>query len=173
MQHERQRFLIALSGIAGCLVIAAGILFSTPAMFVVDAPSPRLPAIAVQSPLARLPLPAVAAEPSPTVSSRPRPARVPMAHVTAAPRVTVAASPVGDDRVVDLRIPEVALPPATLPAGARPIPVAGLPQTSGRAVADVGAEPVDRGPVTAAFVTAGTHVGQGFRTVGRTLKNLF
>ena len=29
------------------------------------------------------------------------------------------------------------------------------------------------GAVTGAFVTAGTHVGGGFRTVGRTLKKVF
>ena len=31
----------------------------------------------------------------------------------------------------------------------------------------------DRGPVTGALVTAGTHIGGGFRTVGRTLKKVF
>ena len=31
----------------------------------------------------------------------------------------------------------------------------------------------ERGPVTGAFVTAGTHVGGGFKTVGRTLRRVF
>ena len=31
----------------------------------------------------------------------------------------------------------------------------------------------ERGAVTGALVTAGTHIGGGFRTVGRTLKRVF
>ena len=47
------------------------------------------------------------------------------------------------------------------------------PQASGAdiVIGDNGAR--EHGPVTGALVTAGTHIGGGFRTVGRTLKRVF
>ena len=45
------------------------------------------------------------------------------------------------------------------------------PSAGGKNVAETGGR--DRGPVTGALVTAGTHIGGGFRTVGRTLKRVF
>ncbi len=57
--HERRRFLIALSGIGICLLIAAGILFTTPAVLVLDAPSPRAAVMTLPAPLPRLAVPVV------------------------------------------------------------------------------------------------------------------
>jgi len=171
---ERRRFLIAVSGIGICLLIAAGILFTTPSVLVVDAPSPRVAAVLLPAPLPRLPVP-IAYQPAGLTAPRPNPSRA-MAPRVATPRLHVAEPRLVAGHVVpDVRLPAEPLPPApaTLSVRARPIPVAGVPAASGRSVPRAEDESQDHGAVTAAFVTAGAHVGQGFRTFGRTLKNLF
>jgi hypothetical protein len=171
--HERRRFLIALSGIGICLLIAAGILFTTPAVLVLDAPSPRAAVVTLPSPLPRLAVPVVAQESVAPAAPR-RSGSLTSRVVT--PRLRVAEPSLASGNVVpDLTLPAVQMPqaPDTLFASTYAIPVAGVPETSRRSVPHVENEPADHGAVTTAFVTAGTHVGQGFRTVGRTLKNLF
>ena len=170
---EQQRFAVALGGVCGCLVIAAVIVLTSPG----DVTPP--PVAGVPATLAdRLP-------------------RVPMpswSDVTIAPRISRAAAPVGAARlesreavpVAQTTTGDIALAsappdigePSPLPSSiavrhaTMPVVVGNVPEPGTTTVAAF--RPTrERGPVTGAFVTAGTHVGGGFKTVGRTLKRVF
>jgi len=166
---EQQRFAVALGGVGGCLVIAAVIVLTGPG----DVTPP--PVVSVPATVAhRLP-------------------RVPMpswSDVIVAPRISRAAAPVRAARlesreavpVAQTTTGEIALAsappdidePSPLPSSiamrqaTMPVVVGHAPRPTETALATR-----QRGPVTGAFVSAGTHVGGGFKTVGRTLKRVF
>jgi hypothetical protein len=61
------------------------------------------------------------------------------------------------------------------PLDARPVPLmlSGAPRAAGADLVVAESRARERDAVTGAFVTAGSHVGKSFRTVGRTLKRVF
>jgi hypothetical protein len=169
---EQQRFAVALGGVGGCLVIAAVIVVTGPGA--VTPPVPDVPATFADR-LPRVPMPS-------------------WSDVTVAPRASRAAGPVRVARlesreavpVAQTTIGDIALAPAPPDIDApRPLPSSiGMRQAPMPVVIGHAPRPTDtvfaaqepageRGPVTGAFITAGTHVGGGFKTVGRTLKRVF
>ena len=170
--QEKPRFAIALSGVVGCLCLAAGIIITAPRASVIP-PVPSVP-VARAERLPGLPMPSWSDVKAPVVSrlaARPvsrfglreaplsdatlfvRPDAPPVEAATAAPAVLNRQS-----AIVNRQFPV-------------PVVFSNAPTATGgadrRTVAD------ERGPVTSALVTAGTHIGGGFRTVGRTIKKVF
>ena len=178
--HEKPRFGIALAGVGGCLCIAAGIVLTAPHEIAVPsvnglpvrhAPSGcrdcRCRRGLMWQPLSPLQERRVR---SPGVhEALPSDAHV-LAQVDAPRAETVTAAPAVLNRqsspgklaqcieVVNRQFPV-------------PVVLSNAPSARGKNVAETGGR--DRGPVTGALVTAGTHIGGGFRTVGRTLKRVF
>jgi hypothetical protein len=177
--HEKPRFAIALAGVGGCLCIAAGIVISVPRESALPSVN-GLPAPRAER-LPRLPMPSwsdVAAPVASATAARPE-SSVQEAHVRAhvdAPRVeALIAAPAVINRQSSPR--ESSGTPSAIEGSIvnRQFPVPVLltnpPSAGGKSVAETGGR--DRGPVAGALVTAGTHIGGGFRTVGRTLKRVF
>jgi hypothetical protein len=191
---ERRRFLAALGGLAGALGIAAAFVF-------VPAQAPRLPA----APEVHVMLPQPAALEAPSMRRLtemargvevrrpvPRPrmretrpaahsAAAPLPGVAAAPAVVAAARPLRASAVMPsvrtaaVRLETTAQPPA---GAVETAPVART--ASSDPDADAAGDNRERGPVTGALAAAGSHVGdgfrtvgEGFRTVGRALKRVF
>ena len=168
--HEKPRFGIALAGVGGCLCIAAGIVLTAP--YEIAVPSVNgLPAARAER-LPRLPMPSWSDVAAPVASARaarpessvhealPSDAHA-LAHVDAPRAETVTAAPAVLNRqssIVNRQFPV-------------PVVLSNAPSDREKNVAETGGR--DRGPVTGALVTAGTHIGGGFRTVGRTLKRVF
>ena len=169
--HEKPRFGIALAGVGGCLCIAAGIVLTAPHEIAVPTVNDLPPARAERLP--RLPMPSwsdVSTPVAASVSTARTESRVPdalpsdahvLAHVDAPRAEMVTAAPAVLHRqssIVNRQFPV-------------PVVLSNAPTASGTNVAETGGR--DRGPVTGALVTAGTHIGGGFKTVGRTLKRVF
>ena len=182
--HEKPRFGIALAGVGGCLCIAAGIVLTAPHEIAVPSVN-GLPAARAER-LPRLPMPSWADVAAPVASARAaRPgssvhealtsdAHV-LAHVDAPRAETVTAAPAVLNRQSSPRLSsgtpsaiEGSIFNRQLPV---PVVLSNAPSDREKNVAETGGR--DRGPVTGALVTAGTHIGGGFRTVGRTLKRVF
>ena len=175
--HEQQRYALALAGVGGCLCLAAGIMLTAPrdlAIPSVDArpvtPAEGLPRVAMPSWSEVTVTPA----PAPRVN-RVRAVAVALAETVPEP---TPAAPIASARVELFAVTPVSLEAAAprVLRGARssmPVMLPTAPQANGLEV--VAARPPARGhgAVTGAFVTAGTHVGGGFRTVGRTLRRVF
>ena len=168
--HEKPRFGIALAGVGGCLCIAAGIVLTAP--YEIAVPSVNgLPAARAER-LPRLPMPSWSDVAAPVASARaarpessvhealPSDAHV-LAHVDAPRAETVTAAPAVLNRQSSIVNRQFHVP----------VVLSNAPGATRKNVAETGGR--DRGPVTGALVTAGTHIGGGFRTVGRTLKRVF
>lgn len=178
--HEQQRFAVALAGIGGCLCLAAGIVFSGPRGLVIpgvdDVPVAQGPS------LPRLPLPSWLDTTRPDVPEARGPVTRGRAIAPASRAETITTAPLAAREPVLVAMGARApgeLRPATLttdvmtPAVAPvPLMLSTAPLASGIEVV-VADKPRDRSVVTGAFVTAGTHVGESFKTVGRTLKRVF
>jgi hypothetical protein len=175
--NERRRFLVALSGLAGSLGLAAGIALTGPVrpspQPVAVAPVPAAPAAAMAMPLPALPVPASA--PARRDNARPPdPAPAPAARAPRALAAVHVPVPV-QSRLPALehgqrRPPSRALLPgrayeAALSASA-PTAVAAPPPAPGDPAAR-------RGAVSQGVAAAGHHMGAGFGTAGRTLRRLF
>lgn len=159
---EKGRFAVALAGVGGCLCLAAGIVFSGHG----DAVAPQVgppPSARVET-LPRWPVP------SSTEVAVPQPARrapmsaqrdLVMATVVELPASTETAMESAPLRVLSTRRLAIPMLVGTAPgaAGAQVL----APQERARS----------HGAVTGALLTAGTHVGGGFKTVGRTLRRVF
>jgi hypothetical protein len=185
--HETQRFALALAGIGGCLGIAAGIVVTGLADVAV-VPVPNLPPARAAQTLPRFPTPSWSDMTSEVATARTRrnvrPApsgsgvtmsvsgvAMTTADDTSAP-VNLSLDPFGKLRVDDQRGRTVEV---TTPLDARPVPLmlSGAPRATGADVVVAQSRTHERDAVTGAFVTAGSHVGKSFRTVGRTLKRVF
>ena len=172
--HEQQRFALALAGVGGCLCLAAGIMLTAPR----DLEMPSVDARPV-APAEGLPRVAMPEWSEVTVIPAPAAPRVKRAGADAVALAGPApAAPTASARIELPPVTPVALE-ATAPRVLRdarsslPVMLPAAPRANGLEVA--AARPPARwhGAVTGAFVTAGTHVGGGFRTVGRTLKKVF
>jgi hypothetical protein len=169
--QERPRFAIALAGVAGCLCLAAGIMITAPRAGV-PPPVPSIP-VARAERLPRLPVPSwsdvkarVVSRPAARPVSRSRAQEAPLSDATPlvrpdAPQVEAATA-----------TPAVLIRQSSIVNRQFPVPVV-LSNAPPATSADEGTASGERGPVTDALVTAGTHIGGGFRTVGRTLKKVF
>lgn len=152
--HERQRFGIALAGVGGCLCLAAGILITGSAG--ITPPLVADPPVALAERLSPRPLPEWPDTPRvSTVSIAPTDPNLPLDRPEP-PRVHRAGPPTLVARQIAMPLLERHVPHA-----ASTDVVVDQPRTR------------DRGAVTSAVVTAGTHVGRSFRTVGRTLRRAF
>jgi len=170
---EQQRFAVALGGVAGCLVVAAVIVVTGPGN-ITPPPVPGVPATLADR-LPRVPMPswsdvAVAPRPSRAAASV-RVARlesreaVPVAQTTTGAIAWAAAPP-------DVDEPSPLLSSLAMRQATMPVVVGNAPTPADTVVA--ARQPArEHGLVTGAFVTAGTHVGGGFKTVGRTLRRVF
>ncbi len=178
--HEKQRFAIALGGVGGCLCIAAGIVVTGPREVTTLPVADRT--VALVDRLPEVPVPSwdevVSATPS-ARRTRATMASVPGRSVDEATASAVAsvlspAPPPAPSREFPNARRQTPTFQATLPAASVPLTLSHAPRASGTefVVADDRREH-SRGVVTSAFVTAGTHVGGSFRTVGRTLKRVF
>ncbi len=200
---ERRRFLAALGGLGGALVIAAAFVF-VPSATPPPPPAPRIhvelpqpsalatpslraaliasresdttanrPAAQAPRPLAPGPRPLAPTPwpPAPDPESRPSGQRSPLPAVAtlragtgafglAPPAATHTAVAVNQEAVPT--IPAHALADLTRP---REAPVV--------QVADAGEDDDRHDPVTGALVTAASHIGGGFRTMGRALRKVF
>ena len=159
---EKGRFAVALAGVGGCLCLAAGIVFSGLGDTV--APSVNAPLSARVETLPRWPLPSWAdvAEPQPARRAPLSAARdIVMATVVDLPAATETAMESAPLRALSTRRLAIPMLVATAPDAARAQVLA--PQEPTRS----------HGAVTGALVTAGTHIGGSFKTVGRTLRRVF
>jgi hypothetical protein len=189
--HEQRRFAIALVGIGGCLGIAAGIVV-TGLSDVAPVPVPRVPTARAAQTLPSLPMPSwsdVASDVTTArMASKGRVATsgssVAMtAMPTALAPVHLPLDPFGKLRVdgePGRTVEELGSPRVDRGVQASivnrqfmsaPLMLSNAPRATGSLFADDRAR--QRDPVTGAFVTAGSHVGKSFRTVGRTLKRVF
>ena len=199
--HETRRFALALAGIGGCLGIAAGIVLTGVADVTV-VPVPNLPTARAVQTLPRFPMPSWSDVTSDVATARTT-RKVPAATsgselaMTAGPNtsapVNLPLDPFGTLRadgergrtVETLGAPRVhrgvqssiTNPQSSVarPLDARPVPLIliGAPRASGADLVVAESRARERDAVTGAFVTAGSHVGKSFRTVGRTLKRVF
>lgn len=171
--HEQRRFAIALASIGGCVCLAAGIVVTgLPEVTTVPvAAVPKAPAAQMLPPL---PMPSLRKVP-PMGKRRIEGERDRTVEKLEAPRVDRRVQ----SSVVNRQFTPPPLPqPASL--GATPLAAASVPPILSNAPRATGTHVVfaesgarERDPVTGAFVTAGSHVGKSFRTVGRTLKRMF
>ena len=170
---EQQRFAVALGGVVGCLVIAAVIVLTGPG----DITPPHLSGVPVSF-ASRLPDVAMPSWSDVTVASRAsrRAARVRVARLEAREAVPVAHTVSAE--VALTSAPPYLDEPRPLPSSVvshqatMPVVIGSVPAPDDTVVA--ARQPArGRGPVTGAFVSAGTHVGGSFKTVGRTLKRVF
>jgi hypothetical protein len=170
---EQKRFAVALGGVGGCLVIAAVIVVTGPG----DVTPPLVPRVSATfaDRLPRVPMPSwsdVTVEPrAPRAAGSVRIARlesrdaVPVAQTTTGTIAPASAPP-------DLDEPRPLPSSIAMRQATMPVVVGHAPRPTDAALAT--REPArERGPVAGAFVTAGTHVGGGFKTMGRTLKRVF
>lgn len=168
---EKGRFAIALAGVGGCLCLAAGIVFSGQD----DAAAPQVgppPAAHVEA-LPRWPMPSWAdvAEPQPArraLISAPR--DLVMATVVELPASTETATESTPLALAPQPEPARALSTRRL---AIPMLVETAPDADGAEVLVAQERTRSHGAVTGALLTAGTHVGGSFKTVGRTLRRVF
>lgn len=183
---ETRRFGLALAGIGGCLCIAAGIVGSGLAD-VTAMPVPSLPT-AGEPMLPRLPMPVWSDVPvhvaTAHVTRKPRNAtngsgEAPTLAAAAPAPVHLPLDPFGTRGIDGARgrtvevLGEAALVARPLEAAPVPLMLSYAPQAAGADVVVAAHRARERDAVTAAFVTAGTHVGKSVRTVGRTLKRVF
>lgn len=170
---ERRRFAVALVGIVGTFAISTGILLvpATP-----PAPAPMPPPQALSMP-ASLAVPELAAEPASM-----RAPRQPHQMARRTRPIDDAALPAVVPVALDAaRLQQPLAQPATIMGPAAPLvstrPLAisygAEPVLSPAAARVVQEERNTRGAVTSAFVSAGAHVGGGFRTVSRVFKRVF
>jgi hypothetical protein len=171
--HEQQRYALALAGVGGCLCLAAGILLTAPRDLEIPpvdarpvAPAEGLPRVAMPS----------WSEVTVTPAAAPRVTRVGAVAVAVAESAPAASA--ASARVELFSVTPVSLEAAAprVLRGARssmPVMLPAAPQANGLEVAVARPPARGHGVVTGAFVTAGSHVGGGFRTVGRTLRRVF
>jgi len=179
--HETQRFALALTGIGGCLCIAAGIVV-TGLADVTAVPVPGVPTTHGAEMLPRLPMPSWSDVTSDVTTARmTRKARAATngSGVATTAAATASAPVTLQSSIVNRQFTPPPLPQAAWLVG-RPLEALPVPLMLSHAPGATGADVVfaksrarDRDAVTGAFVTAGTHVGKSFRTVGRTLKRVF
>jgi hypothetical protein len=171
--HEKPRFGLALAGVGGCLCIAAGIIVTAPRGVAIPPVDGVPPARAEHLPPVPMPSWAdmavdvtsrtaagsgsrIQASPSSNYPSRaPVGAESSVAAVTIAPAAAGRYSPIFE--------------------GQSPVPLMlrGAPHAEGSDVVVADSRTRERGAVTGALVTAGTHIGGGFKSVGRTLMRVF
>lgn len=180
---ERRRFAVALSGVLGSIGLAAGIALTGPGVRTV-APRVEPSGIAASRPLPALSLPdwpeSVSA-PAPVRQARQQPpralssgARSPLTSTTMTVASDAAPAPVVAEVVrVNDTMPGHAWGPEPLRATTHTVVIVDAPHASAETALASAERRSNRGPVTTAFVVAGSEVGSGFRTVGRTLKRLF
>ena len=171
--HEQQRYALALAGVGGCLCLAAGIMLTAPRDVATPSVDPR--PVAPAEGLPRVAMPSWS-DVTVTPAAAPRVNRVGAVDVALAE--PTPAAPTASARIELSSVTPVSLEAAAPRAlrGARssmPVMLPTAPQASGLEVAVARPPARGRGAITGAFVTAGTHVGGGFRTVGRTLKRVF
>ena len=167
--QEKPRFAIALAGVVGCLGLAAGIVVTAPRTGVLPA-VPGVP-VARAEPLPRLPMPSWSDVKAPVVS-RPAARPVSWSRLPEAP-FSNAASFVRPDAPQVEAVTAVLSRRSSIVNRQFPVPVVFSNAPSAASGANQAAVAGERGPVTGALATAGTHIGGGFRTVGRTLKKVF
>ena len=170
---EQQRFAVALGGVVGCLGIAAVIVLTGPGD-VTPLPVPGVSAPLADR-LARMPMPSWS---DVTVAPRAADAAAPVRVARLESRDAVPIAQTATGAIALASAPPDVDDPGPLPSSiamrqaTMPVVVGHAPRPTDTVFA--AQEPVrERGPVTGAFVTAGTHVGGGFKTVGRTLKRVF
>jgi len=180
--HEKPRFGLALAGVGGCLCIAAGIIVTAPrgvAILPVDGVPP-----ARAEHLPPVPMPswadvAVDVTSRTAAGSGSRIQASPASHAPA--RAPVGAESSAAAATIAPRTRPVTVAPAAasryfpLVEGQSPVPLMlrGAPLAEGSDVLVADSRTRERGAVTGALVTAGTHIGGGFKTVGRTLMRVF
>ena len=172
--HEQQRYALALAGVGGCLCLAAGIMLTAPR----DLATPPVDGRPVASAegLPRVAMPSWS-EITVTPAPAPRVNRVgAVAAVLTAPSTPAASTASARIELSSVTpVPPAAVAPRVL-RGARasmPVMLPAAPQANGLELVVAPSPARGHGAVTGAFVTVGTHVGGGFRTVGRTLKKVF
>ena len=171
--HEQQRYALALAGVGGCLCLAAGILLTAPR----DLAIPSVDARPV-APAEGLPRVAMPSWSEVTVTPAPAPRVNRVGAVAVAVAEPTPAAPTASARVELFSVTPVSLEAAEprVLRGARssmPVMLPTAPQANGLEVAVARPPARGHGAVTGAFVSAGTHVGGGFKTVGRTLRRVF
>ena len=173
--HERQRFAIALAGVGGCLCLSAGILLTGPRGIVL--PPVDAPAVLMAERLPLRPVPAWRDTPllAHELPAAPRPPRDRAAGPLHARATNAPSEPTlqADDTLAADPIDQPEPSSLLTRPFAMPLPVSYAPAAAGTRVETASPRTRDRGHLTAAVVTAGTHVGRGFKTVGRTLKRAF
>jgi hypothetical protein len=198
--RETQRFALALAGIGACLGIAAGIMVTGVADVPV-VPVPNLPPARAAQTLPRFSVPSWSDVTSDEATAPTRRqvraatsgSGVTMSASDVAMATTADTSALGKLRVDGERgrtVETLEAPPlhrgmhsslatrqssVTTPLDARPVPLmlSGVPRATGADLVVAQSRTRERDAVTSAFVTAGSHVGKSFRTVGRTLKRVF
>jgi hypothetical protein len=171
---ERRRFAVALVGIVGTFAISTAIVLvpATP-----QAPAPIPPRQSLAMP-ASLEMPGRPGEPPPSM----RAARQSHQMARRARPVDEAALPAVAPVALDAAGLQRPLPPPVIvigpaaplvPARRLAISYAAGPVLSSAATRVVPEQRHAHGAVTGAFVSAGAHVGGGFRTVGRVFKRVF
>ena len=176
---ERRRFAVALSGVLGSIGLAAGIALTGPGVRTV-APRVEPSRIARSRPLPALSLPDWTASLSaaapltqpPRALSRGAKSRLTSTTMTVAS--DAAPAPVVSEvvRATDT-MPGHAWGPEPLRATTRAVVIVDAPHADAESALASAERRPTRGPVTTAFVVAGSEVGSGFKTVGRTIRRLF
>jgi hypothetical protein len=175
---ERRRFAVAMSGVLGTIGLAAGIALTGPGLQTVT-PVAAPARMAAARPLTALAIPAVtvpeprhAPLPRGRRASRPGPTVVSTVLSPTDSAVPVAVTP---QFVRAVNTPPHSSPdsPARLQATTHAVLLTGAPQAHGESAFGLTGRPEGRDPVASAFVVAGSEVGAGFKTVGRTIRRLF
>jgi len=176
---ERRRFAVALSGVMGSIGLAAGIALTGPGLHTV-APLSE-PARMASRPLPMLSMPDWA-------SASAAPPVAPLAHVRRQPATETTVTSAGQRaafnavpapeapdvvRAFDVTPYRLADGPAHLQATTHAVVLTDAPDASAESALGAIERRPTRSPVASAFVVAGTEVGSGFKSVGRTLKRLF
>jgi hypothetical protein len=179
--HEKQRFAIALAGIGVCLGIAAGIVVTGPPV-VTTAPVADAPMAAGAPGLPNVPMPSWDDSGTGALPMRTNSNVLPATNRTVLARVAAVApaAPVNlGTSVVNRQFTSPSLAQSSsfhalpLAVASRPVPLSDAPRATGADIVLAEHRTRERGVVTGAFVTAGAHVGESFKTVGRTLRRVF
>ena len=170
--HEQQRSALALAGVGGCLCLAAGIMLTAPR----DLATPSVDArpVALAEGLPRVATPSWSAV-SVTRVPPPRASRVHAVGVAPAGPMPVAESASARiDRPSVAPEPEEVAAPRVLRGVRSAMPVVlRAPRANGLDVVVARSPARERSAVTSALVTAGVHVGDSVKTIGRTLRKVF
>jgi hypothetical protein len=169
--HEQHRYTLALAGVGACLCLSAGIMLTAPR----DLATPSVDARPVV-PAEGLPRVAMPSWSEVTVTPAPAPRVNRVGAVAVALAEPGAAAPSAGPELPSVTPVSLEDAAPRVLRGARssmPVMLPTAPQANGLEVVVARQPARGHGAVTGAFVTAGTHVGGGFRTVARTLKKVF